>query len=317
MSTAISTPGGPADAGLGPPRIFDRALAGKRLRRAHRSGFEPFLLARAAEDLAERLSALSRERHFGLAVDLASPAAMVGEVLRASGRAGRVLRLAPVGGATRAGDIVADAEALPLGQACADCIVSLLALQGVNDLPGALAQIRRALKPDGLFMACLLGGGTLAELRQSLLAAEAALTGGAAMRVAPFADLRDMGGLMQRAGLALPVADVETVTVRYGDMFALIRDLRAMGLTAALAERPARPTPRALWIEAARHYAERFSDADGRIRATFEMVWLSGWAPHASQQQPLRPGSAKMRLAQALGVPEQSAGEKASDTAGG
>jgi SAM-dependent methyltransferase len=293
----------------GPPLLFDRALAARRLARAHAQGFEPFLLARAAEDLGERLMTLSPARRFGLGVDLGSPAAAAGMALVASGRADRVVRIAPPGARLAGGDVVAEPEALPLLAASADCIVSLLALHGVNDLPGALAQIRMALKADGLLMACLLGGATLSELRQSLLAAEVSLTGGASMRVAPFADLRDMGALMQRAGFALPVADVESVIVRYDDMFALIRDLRAMGLTAALKEHPSRPAPRALWMEAARHYAENFADADGRIRATFEMVWLSGWAPHESQQKPLRPGSARMRLAQALGVPEQSAGE--------
>jgi SAM-dependent methyltransferase len=292
-----------------PPLLFDRTLAARRLARAHRQGFEPFLIARAAEDLADRLMVLSPQRRFPLGVDLASPAAAAGAVLAMSGRVDNVLRLSPRGAPPQDADVACEPEALPLRAGNVDCIVSLLALHGVNDLPGALVQIRQALRPDGLFMACMLGGATLSELRQSLLAAEVALTGGASMRVAPFGDLRDMGALMQRAGFALPVADVESVTVRYGDMFALVRDLRAMGLTASLMERPPRPAPRALWLEAARHYAENFADADGRIRATFEMVWLSGWAPHESQQKPLRPGSAKMRLAQALGVPEQSAGE--------
>jgi SAM-dependent methyltransferase len=292
-----------------PPLLFDRALAARRLARAHRQGFEPFLLARAAEDLTHRLMVLSPQRRFALGVDLASPAAAAGAVLAMSGRVDHAFRLVPPGAPAQAADIICEPEALPLRAGSVDCIVSLLALQGVNDLPGALMQTRQALRPDGLFMACMLGGATLAELRQSLLAAEVALTGGASMRVAPFGDLRDMGALMQRAGFALPVADVESLTVRYGDMFALIRDLRVMGLTAALQERPPRPAPRAFWMEAARHYAANFADADGRIRATFEMVWLSGWAPHESQQKPLRPGSAKMRLAQALGVAEQSAGE--------
>jgi SAM-dependent methyltransferase len=303
-------------ASSGPPLIFAPALAARRLARAHAQGFEPFLLARAAEDLAERLMTLSQTRHFAMAVDLASPAPMALPVLRDAGRASHGIRLAPAGAPVTQGDVTAVADALPLAPASVDCIVSLLALQGVNDLPGTLAQIRQALKPDGLFMACLLGGSSLTELRQSLIAAEAGLTGGAAMRVAPFADVRDMGALLQRAGFALPVADVEPVTVRYGDMFGLIRDLRAMGLTAALGETASQPAPRALWLEAARHYAAHFADADGRIRATFEMVWLSGWAPHESQQQPLRPGSAKLRLAQALGVAEQSAGEIAGETPG-
>jgi SAM-dependent methyltransferase len=300
-----------------PPLLFDRSLMARRLARAYRQGFEPFLLARAAEDLADRLLVLSPQRRFPLGVDLGSPGAMAGAVLARSGRVDHAFRLAPPGAPAGAGDVSCEPEALPLRAGSVDCIISLLAMQGVNDLPGALTQMRHALRPDGLFMGCMLGGATLAELRQSLLAAEVSLTGGASMRVAPFGDLRDMGALMQRAGFALPVADVESVTVRYGDMFALIRDLRAMGLTAALMERPPVPSPRALWMEAARHYGENFADADGRIRATFEMVWLSGWAPHESQQKPLRPGSAKMRLAQALGVPEQSAGEAPGGTRDG
>ena len=181
----------------------------------------------------------------------------------------------------------------------------------MNDLPGALIQIRRVLKPDGLFLGCLLGGATLTELRRSFAAAEAEIEGGVSPRVAPFADMRDLGGLLQRAGFALPVADVETVTVRHADAFGLMRDLRAMGLTNPLAERRRRPLRRATLRRAVELYAERFADPDGRVRATFDVVWLSGWAPHESQQRPLRPGSAKTRLADALGVPEHSLGEKA------
>jgi SAM-dependent methyltransferase len=192
-----------------------------------------------------------------------------------------------------------------------DLAASLLALHAVNDLPGALIQIKRALRPDGLFIACLLAGQSLTELRQSLLAAEVELTGGASPRVAPFADLRDLGGLLQRAGFALPVIDSESVTVRYGDMFGLLRDLRAMGWANALSERSRKPLRRSVLLRAAELYAERFADPDGRLRATFEIVWLSGWAPHESQQKPLRPGSAKARLADALGVPEIGTGDKA------
>jgi SAM-dependent methyltransferase len=207
-------------------------------------------------------------------------------------------------------DFVGDLEALPLAPASIDLACSLLALHGVNDLPGALVQIRRSLRPDGLFIGCLLAGRSLNELRQALLEAEIATTGGASPRVAPFADLRDLGALLQRAGLALPVVDSEVVTVRYGDMLGLLRDLRALGWTNALIDRKPGALRRDTLLHAARVYAERFADPDGRLRATFEIVWLSGWAPHESQQKPLRPGSAKARLADALGVPERGAGEK-------
>jgi hypothetical protein len=189
-------------------------------------------------------------------------------------------------------------------------VTSLLSLQNVNDLPGSLTQIRQILRPDGFFLACLLGGATLTELRQSFTLAEAELEGGASPRVAPFADLRDLGHLLQRAGFALPVTDVDTVVVRYADPFGLFRDLRAMGLSNALADRRRTPLRRATLFRAAEVYAQRFSDPDGRVRATFELVWLSGWVPHESQQKPLRPGSAQTRLADALGAHEESAGEK-------
>jgi SAM-dependent methyltransferase len=208
-------------------------------------------------------------------------------------------------------DVIADEEALPFGDATLDLVVSVLALQFVNDLPGTLVQIRRALQPDGLFLAALLGGETLTELRQAFAVAEAEVEGGVSPRVAPFADLRDLGALLQRAGLALPVTDVDRLTVRYRTPFDLMHDLRRMGATNALAERRRTPLRRRTLLRMAEVYAERFADPDGRLRATFEVVWLSGWAPHASQQQPLRPGSARARLADALGTIEIPAGEKA------
>jgi SAM-dependent methyltransferase len=201
--------------------------------------------------------------------------------------------------------IVADEEALPFASGSFELIVSALSLQWANDLPGVLVQIRRALAPDGLFLAALIGGQTLIELRTAFTAAEAELTGGASPRVAPFADVRDLGGLLQRAGFALPVTDVEPILVRYASMFALLRDLRAMGATNALTERSRVPLRRAVFTRAAEIYADRFSDSDGRVRATFEIVWLSGWAPHESQQKPLAPGSARMRLADALNASEE------------
>jgi hypothetical protein len=170
----------------------------------------------------------------------------------------------------------------------------------VNDLPGALVQMRRALKPDGLLIAALIGGETLTELRQSLTIAESELLGGASPRVAPFVDVRALGGLAQRAGLALPVVDLDRAIVRYADMFALVADLRAMGATNALDERSRTPLRREVLARAAALYAERFADPDGRLRATFDIVWLAGWVPDESQPKPLKPGSATMRLADAL-----------------
>ena len=176
----------------------------------------------------------------------------------------------------------------------------MLAFQFVNDLPGVLAQIRRALRPDGLLMAAMIGGDTLTELRQSFAAAEAELEGGISPRVAPFVDLRDVGALLQRAGLALPVTDVDRIVVRYDNAFGLMHDLRRMAATNILVERRRTPTRRATMLRMAEIYRERFADSDGRIRATFDIVWLSGWAPHESQQKPLKPGSAKTSLEQAV-----------------
>ena len=291
------------------PNVFDRPLVRRRIGRALRGGFTTFLLERAAADLEERLSAVTRP--FEQALDIGTPTSLAAEVV-ARGRGGvTVVRLGPAAPAELRPGILAaigDEEALPIAAGSVDLAVSLLALQSVNDLPGALLQIRRALKPDGLLLACLFGGNTLTELRQSFAAAESELEGGASPRVAPFADLRARGGLLQRAGFALPGVDLETVTVRYGSVFSLMADLRAMGLANALVQRRRTPLRRATLLRMAAIYAERFADPDGRIRATFDMVWLSGWAPHESQQKPLRPGSAKARLADALGVTEHRPG---------
>jgi hypothetical protein len=171
-------------------------------------------------------------------------------------------------------------------------------------------QIRRALKPDGLFLGAILGGATLTQLRQALLQAEAELHGGAGPRVSPFADVMDAAHLLQRAGFALPVADIDQVEVGYASPLELIGDLRAMGETNVLAERSRRPLSRALLARTAEVYAERFSRPDGRVKASFDIVTMTGWAPHESQQKPLKPGSARMRLADALHTRERSAGEK-------
>jgi SAM-dependent methyltransferase len=291
--------------------VFDRAAVRRNLRRALKLGPATFLIDRAAEDFCDRLAAVLRS--FERAVDLASPTDAVRRALRARGLVSSIVALDAIPG--HAPDdalrIVADAEALPLKDESLDLVVSALALQFVNDLPGTFIQIRRALKPDGLFLAALLGGDTLTELRQSFAAAETEIEHGMSPRVAPFADVRAIGMLLQRAGFALPVTDVDRLTVRYDSPFALMRDLRRMGATNALAERRRTPLKRATLMRMAEIYAERFADADGRVRATFETVWLSGWKPHASQQQPLRPGSAKTRLADALGTREISAGDKA------
>jgi SAM-dependent methyltransferase len=293
------------------PLIFDRALIRARRRRAAALGPATFLLDGVAGDLADRLAAVLRR--FDLAVDLGTP----GEAVRAA-----LARLDSVGtiiaanaqadvAAPRAGpSVIADEEALPFGEATLDLVVSALALQLVNDLPGVLMQLRRALKPDGLFLAALLGGETLTELRQSFAAAESEIEGGVSPRVAPFADLRDLGALLQRAGFALPVADADRLTVRYDSAFALMHDLRRMGATNALIDRRRTPLRRATLLRMAQIYAERFADPDARVRATFEIMWLSGWAPHPDQQQPLKPGTAKARLADALGTRELPAGEK-------
>jgi len=290
--------------------IFDRVLLRRRRRRAAALGPVTFLLGRVADDLAERLATVLRR--FDLAVDLGTPGDAVRSALMRLDSVGRIIAADVMPDAARGEIFVAtDEEALPFGDATLDLVVSALALQFVNDLPGVLAQIRRALKPDGLFLAALIGGETLTELRQSFAEAESDIEGGASPRVAPFADLRDLGALLQRAGFALPVTDVDRVTVRYDSVFGLMHDLRRMGATNALLARRRTPLKRATLQRMAEIYAQRFADDDGRVRATFEIIWLSGWAPHPDQQQPLRPGSAKARLADALGTREISTGEKA------
>jgi SAM-dependent methyltransferase len=298
-----------------PPRLFDRDLHRRRLDRAAPGyGAADFLKARAANDAVERLEAIMRD--FPLAVDLGarngafaaalaqSPAsAKVGALIEAD-LSGRML------GERDGLRVQADEERLPFADGSLNLVISLLSLHWTNDLVGALIQIRQTLKPDGLFVGALLGGQTLSELRQCLTQAEAELWGGAGLRVSPFADVLDGAALLQRAGFALPVADVDRVTVRYASALKLIADLRAMGESNVLTDRARRPLTRPVLARVIEIYGERFSESDGRVRATFDIVTLTGWAPHPDQQQPLRPGSAKMRLADALHVKEQSAGEK-------
>ncbi len=264
------------------PVLFDRALLAMRQDRARKQGAVTFLLDRVAEDFSDRLAAVKRE--FSDVADLWTPIELPLPGYRS------VTRVA----------LKSESEVLPFQPESLDLVASALALQFVNDLPGVLAQIRRALKPDGLLLAAMIGGDTLIELRQSFAAAEAECEGGVSPRVAPFADLRDVGQLLQRAGLALPVTDVDRVVVRYDNAVVLMHDLRKMGATNIMFERRRKPTRLATMMRMWDIYTERFSDPDGRIRATFDIVWLSAWAPHESQQKPLRPGSAKASLEDAV-----------------
>lgn len=244
--------------------------------------------------MAESLEAILRE--FPRVVDLSPHPGVFAEAVAGSDAATRV-------GPAESLPSPFGPQDLDLEPASTDLIVSILGLHWVEDMPGLLARARRSLRPDGLFLGALFGGATLTELRQALTEAELEVTGGAQARVAPFADGLDGAALLQRAGMTLPVCDVDRIVVRYGDALALMRDLRAMGETNALAG-PARPLRRDVLMRAAQIYAERFADPDGRVRATFEIVTLAGWAPHESQQKPLPRGSAQVRLADVLGARE-------------
>jgi SAM-dependent methyltransferase len=277
------------------PTIFDRTLLRTRQQRARALGAETFLLDRVAAELAERLAAVLRK--FECAADIGTPTDALQRAL--AGKVGSIDRIE-----------IGDDEVIHVPDVSLNLAVSALALQFVNDLPGVLVQIRRALKPDGLLIAAMIGGDSLTELRQAFAEAESEIEGGLSPRIAPFADIRDLGGLLQRAGFALPVIDSERITVRYSSVLNLMHDLRRMGATNALAERRRAPLRRTTLLRMAEIYAERFADPDGRLRATFEIVWLSGWAPDPSQQKPVWPGSAKVRLADALNTKEIPAGEK-------
>jgi SAM-dependent methyltransferase len=291
------------------PVLFDRKLLRARRRRAIALGEETFLVDQVAQEFAERLTAVKRQ--FALALDLGTLGGTLAKELAKTGQIGRVIVSEPIAHRSeKFSTIAGDEELLPFADEKFDLVVSALSLQWVNDLPGTLVQIRRILKPDGLLLAALIGGESLNELRASFAAAEAELTGGASPRVSPFVEVRSLGALLQRAGYALPVVDSDRHIVRYRDPFKLFSDLRRMSATNALTERSRKPLTRKILARAAEIYAQRFSDPDGRLRATFDVLWISGWSPHASQQQPLKPGSAKARLADALGVKEKSAGEK-------
>jgi SAM-dependent methyltransferase len=268
------------------PPLFDFAATSHARTRARRVAGDRFLDQAAAEGLADRLSAVTRRFGRGLWIGDAVPD-----------------ELAPFAGQWFSGDF--DAHEVLTADGPFDVAVSLYTLQWINDLPGALVQIRRLLGPDGLFVGALLGGGTLGELRDCFAHAESATRGGVSPRVSPFADVRDLGSLLQRAGFALPVADVERLVVRYRDFFGLARDLRSHGLTNVMAERSRAPLRRDTLVALLAHYAAEHADSDGRLRATFETLYLTGWTPHESQQKPLSPGSAKIRLAEALGTDER------------
>jgi SAM-dependent methyltransferase len=285
-------PTGMASSPTAAPMLFDRVLLRARQRRALRDGPATFLLDRVSEDMADRLRAVTRD--FADAADIWTPGDGLQELARDRFKSFGHVDLPD-----------SPQEILPFAPESLDLAVSALAFQFVNDLPGVLSQIRRALRPDGLLLAAMVGGDTLTELRQSFAAAEAECEAGLSPRIAPFADLRDIGSLLQRAGFALPVIDVDSLVVRYDDAFALMQDLRRMGATNILLERRKAPSRRTTLLRMAQVYRERFADPDGRIRATFDLIWLSGWAPHHSQQQPLKPGSAKTSLADAVQRPNR------------
>lgn len=294
-----------------PAAIFDRKLLrARRDRAAAGIGAFDFLLQDVAARLMDRLDLVKKE--FPLVLELGGHGVMAkrlmarrgGQTVVSSDISLRMARQAPL-------PVVADEEFLPFKPASLDAVVSNLALHWVNDLPGALLQIRHALKPDGLFLAALLGGESLKELREALMAAELEVTGGASPRVSPFLDMRDMGALLQRAGFALPVADSDTITVDYANPLKLMQDLRGMGASNAVHNRLMKPTRRGVILEAAKVYQEKFGDGAGRVPATFQIIYAIGWSPHASQQQPLRPGSARVKLADALETKELPTGEKA------
>lgn len=292
------------------PTVFDRNLVDRRRSRvAAGAGKHDFLLQRVADDFAERLAVINRT--FAVAACIGAHHGALSRHLRTLPQIGLMIdveRSAPLLAQCEGPRVAADEELLPFADASLDLVVSALSLQLVNDLPGALKQIARALKPDGLFLGAMIGGESLKELRAAWLQAESEIEGGASPRVAPMVDVRDAGALLQRAGLALPVTDTDLVTVTYASPLGLMRELKAMGASNALSDRRKVPVRRATFARAAGIYAERFAKADGRVPATFEIITMTAWAPHESQQKPLRPGSARARLADAL-APKRPAGE--------
>jgi len=313
MATPLPQEAGPV------PAPFDRALVRwRRTRAAATLDRADFLFAEIADRLLERLGDVKRD--FPRALDLGCRDGALSRALLATGRVGHVTAadfapaMALKARATGLAALAADEEALPFADGAFDLVASLCTLDATNDLPGALVQIRRALRPDGLLLAALFGGETLAELRAAWLAAEIAEEGGAGPRVAPFVTLDVAAGLLQRAGFALPVADLDTITVTYPDALALMADLRAMGVAGALSLRRRTPTRRATLARAVAEYAARHAGPDGRVRATFQIVWLAGWAPAPNQPQPKPRGSATASLAGALGGTERGTGDHTGGT---
>ena len=295
------------------PEIFDRNALRVHRDRAAQTFFEyDFLVREIGARLSDRL--LDMARKFPLTLDLGARTGGYGPVPGGPGGIEHVVSCELSERMARQienNGVVCDPEFLPFAEGRFDLVYSNLELHWANDLPGCLLQITRSLKPDGLFLAAILGGNTLTELRDVLMAAELDVTGGASPRVSPFAELRDAGALLQRAGLALPVVDADEITVTYENLFRLLADLRGMGETNTVRERVRTATRRNIFLRAAELYLERYPAEDGRIRATFEIIFLHGWAPHESQQKALRPGSAKTSLADALGTAEYSAGDSA------
>jgi SAM-dependent methyltransferase len=301
---------------LDPMAVFDRRLVRRhRERAAERFARHDFLKREVAARLADRLS--DTTRRFARVLDLGCHDGSLGRLVGQRGEAELLVSMDLAERFARSAPglrLVGDEEWLPFAAGSFDLVVSALSLHWVNDLPGALVQINRALKPDGLLLAAMLGGGTLEELRQALLAAELEVEAGASPRVSPFADAAEAGRLLQRAGFALPVVDVDRIDVSYPDAIALMRDLRGMGEANAVAERRRKPLKRAMLAACMQHYSERHAGRDGRLPATFQVHYLTAWSPHADQPKPLRPGSSSRRLATALGATERSAGEKAGPT---
>ena len=297
-------------------QVFDRTAV-----RAHRERIaaswpeHDFLKREVADRLLDRLRDINRS--FELALDLGCHGGTVAQLLPSLQKVGQLVQsdvapaMARQAAATGWPTVAADEEALPFGPQSFDLAVSVLNLHWVNDLPGTLLQLNRCLKPDGLFLGALLGGESLHELRVALMEAELELTGGLSPRISPFAEVRDCGSLLQRAGFALPVVDQDEITVTYSDPFALLRELRGMAETNAVQARPRGLARRALFARMAEIYAQRFARPDGRVPITFQVLYMTAWTPHEAQQQPLRPGTTKTRLADALGTVEQAAGDKA------
>lgn len=281
---------------------FDRDLLAQRrkLSLIRKVKGADFLLKIATEELQDRLAAVNKK--FDKALDLTGHTDHVSRMLKKSGKVNEIVRADPQVPDVSAGtpSLVYNEECLPFAPASFDLIISALTMHWSNDLPGSLVQIRRSLKPDGLFLGILPGTDTLMELRQAFLLAESELSGGSSPRIDPFPDTLALGRLLQRAGFTLTVVDKDNFIVRYSDSFQLMNELKSMGVTSVLKDRSRKPATKTLLNKVAEIYQQRFSDKDGRIRATIQQISLSGWAPHSSQQQPLAPGSAEISLAKIL-----------------